>query len=169
MKVLLPLLQEYLTCHHQTPDPACRSRQTSLSQVLVDQERHIPLQESFVTAVSQSTWQPQVRYPEGTMPHTSHRDLNACPSLSCTLRLEPIPICPSLCSGTDPAVETGTRSVFSPSHSAQGYGHSGHPDPWGLNTRRCLSTRGAALPRAPPDGPGTRHAPCFVTRTDCRD
>lgn len=97
MKVLLPLLKEYLTCHHQTPDPACRSCQTSLSQVLVDQERHIPLQESFMTAVSQSTWQPQVRYSEGTMPHTSHWDLNACPSLSCTLRLEPIPICPSLC------------------------------------------------------------------------
>lgn len=169
MKVLLPLPQEYLTCHHQTPNPACRSRQTSLSQVLVDQERHIPLQESFVTAGSQSTWQPQVRYPEGTMPQSSHRDLNACPSLSWTLRLEPIPICPSLCGWHRPRCGNGdTICLFSESFCTR------------LRTQRVSGSlrtehtqasqhTGRSSAQSPSPRPGTRPAPCSVTSAGCRD
>lgn len=44
MEVLLALLQECVTRHG--PDLSCRSHQTSLPQVPVDQERHIPMWES---------------------------------------------------------------------------------------------------------------------------
>lgn len=44
MEVPLALLQERVTRHG--PDLSCRSHQTSLAQVPVDQERHIPMWES---------------------------------------------------------------------------------------------------------------------------
>lgn len=46
-EMLLPLLYKYLTHYHQTPDPGCRSRQTSQSLALVDQKRHISPSEAF--------------------------------------------------------------------------------------------------------------------------
>lgn len=112
-----------------------------------------------------------VRYPEGNTPHTSHRDLNAYPSLSCTVCSEPVPTCPSLC-----------RLAQSPRWK-QRWGHDPSllqvtlhyaTDPAGIRVPEDCTLAGVSAHKVrlcpePPGWAGARHALCFVTRSDCRD
>lgn len=157
--MLLPLLHEYLT-HHQTPDLGCRSRQTSLSLALVDQERQISPSEAFTDSC-------QPEHLVATVPDTVSRRENTTVLtgilvLSFTLlpgllghSYLPIPL-PG--SADHPAL-VGHTSVLFPCHSAQGHGHRGIriPEDW---TQMGVSAHKVWLCQSPPDGAGTRQALC---------
>lgn len=160
-EMLLPLLHEYLTHYHQTPDPGCRPRKTSLSLALADQERHISPSEAFT-----DSYQPE--HLVGTVPDTVSRRENTTaltgilvlsftllPSLLGVHSYLPI----SLPGSTDHHALVEHTSVPSPCHSAQGHGHYGIsiPEDW---TQAGVSAPEVWLCQSPPDGPGTRQALC---------
>lgn len=158
-----------LTRYHQIPDPGCRSRQTSLSLALVDQERHIPIwslygQLSARASGSHSTW---YSIQKGRTPQFSLGS-EFYPSLCCLACLEPILACPSLCQAAQTTpLWWGTHLSYLHVilHKATDTVGS---DPWGLDKSRCLCARGGALSEPTwwaRDEAGT----VCVTRRDCRD
>lgn len=160
-EMLLPLLHEYLTHYHQTPDPGCRPRKTSLSLALADQERHISPSEAFTDSC-------QPEHLVATVPDTVSRRENTTaltgilvlsftllPSLLGVHSYLPI----SLPGSTDHHALVEHTSVPSPCHSAQDHRHYGIsiPEDW---TQAGVSAPEVWLCQSPPDGPGTRQALC---------
>lgn len=121
-EMLLPLLQEYLPHYHQTPDPDCRSRQTSLSLALVDQKRHISPSEVFTDSCQPehlvATVSDTVSRRENTTVLTGIL-VSSFTLLSGLLGHSYLPI-PLPGSADHPAV-MGHTSVLSSCHSAQGH------------------------------------------------
>lgn len=159
-EMLLPLLQEYLTHYHQTPDPDCRSRQTSLSLALVDQKRHISPSEVFTDSCQPehlvATVSDTVSRRENTTVLTGIL-VSSFTLLSGLLGHSYLPI-PLPGSADHPAV-MGHTSVLSSCHSAQGHWQHGIriPEDW---TQVGVSVHEVWLCQSPPDGPGTRQALC---------
>lgn len=164
-EMLLPLLHEYWAHYHQTQDPGCRPRKTSLSLALVDQEKHISPSEAFTDSC-------QPEHLVATVPDTVSRretpqfSLGSyfCPSLCCLASLKRTPARPPLAAQTT-VLWWGTRpSIPAPRPSAQGHGHCGIriPEDW---TQSGTSAPEVWLCQSPPGSQGRgRHRVCDQKR-----